>query len=291
MSPPGIVRQDPLRRLRRNPTPDLRQVSEEERRQPDQGDLVGSPDLEEEPVREPEKGGKGALPAGPDQGGGAGEVPAVSDQVPIPGKPPHPLHLPERDQPGLKHLVGWVRAVDHPPLGVVPDDWGAPKPLENPDLDLLRLKPQQTIKPPAETLEILARKPDDQVGMDVNAGLGPKESEILLQPGERLSSADQLGAQRVKGLDSNLELHRSGRKPGDDLPQLRREPVRDHFKMVEPPLDMALEEVAQQGAACLEVEVEGSVDELEPGEPPVHETLELGQKGLQRELAHRDIEA
>ena len=47
----------------------------------------------------------------------------------------------------------------------MPDDGRPLQPLENANLDFLRIKSDQAIKATAETFQRLTRKADDQIGM------------------------------------------------------------------------------------------------------------------------------
>src|SRR3954449_4639052 len=111
-----------------------------------------------------------------------------------------------------------MRAVNHAPIVIVADDWGAPKSLEDPDLDLLRPECDQAVEAGGETFHIFSRKPDDQVGVDVDAGLFAEEAEVVCQPVIILPAADAVGDVGIKGLDANLELECAGRELGNQLP-------------------------------------------------------------------------
>src|SRR5207237_7469355 len=74
------------------------------------------------------------------------EVAAVTHQIPITGKPPHLLQGGEIDQLILQNLVGRLRIIDHFPLSIVAHDRRPPQPLQNPNLYLLGIQLDQSIK-------------------------------------------------------------------------------------------------------------------------------------------------
>ena len=57
-----------------------------------------------------------------------------------------------------KNFVRRMRAVDHAPFRIVPDDRRAAQPLENAHLNLLRPQRDQPIEPRAEAVDIFARQ-------------------------------------------------------------------------------------------------------------------------------------
>src|SRR5207302_5350964 len=103
-----------------------------------------------------------------------------------------------------------MRIIDHLPLGIVTRNRRATQPLENADLNLLGSERQQAIEPGPEALQGFARQSDDQVGVDVNSGLGAQKPQILLQPLTILAPLDERADFLVEGLNADLELKRAG---------------------------------------------------------------------------------
>ena len=133
----------------------------------------------------------------------------------------------------LQNLVRRLRAVDHLPLGVVPHDRRAAQPLEDADLDLLRPQRDEPVEAAAEALEVFARQADDQVGVDVNAGLRAEEAQVVLELRVVLPAADELATSLVERLDADLELQRARRELRDDFAQRLGQPVGDHLEVQE----------------------------------------------------------
>src|SRR5262245_5375323 len=104
---------------------------------------------------------------------------AVGDQVPVAGEAAEALHRGEVEEFGLEDLEGGVGAVDHAPLGVVADDGGAAEALEDADLDLLGVEGDESVEAGGEGVEVLAGEADDQVSVDVDAGVVAEEMEVL----------------------------------------------------------------------------------------------------------------
>ena len=94
----------------------------------------------------------------------------------------------------------------------------------------------------------------------------------------------------VEGLDAQLELERAGRETGDHLAQALGQAVGHQLEMKEPARLMACEEEFEDGAAGLDVEVEGAVHKFELPDAACQQVLEVGKQGRQWRLAHRDVE-
>ena len=97
------------------------------------------------------------------------------------------------------------------------DDGRAAQALEDADLDLLRAQRDEPVEAAAEALQIFARQADDEIGVDVDAGVLAEKAQVVLEANEVLSAADILRGGVVEGLDTDFELKRAGRKLGDDF--------------------------------------------------------------------------
>jgi hypothetical protein len=225
-----------------------------------------------------------------DQRQGRAEVATVADQVPVAREAPQALHGREVDPPRAEHLVGRVGRVDHDPLAVVPHDRRAAEALEHADLDLLGPEPDQAVEPRAEGVHVFARQTDDEVGVDVYAGLGAEPSEVLLHFGVVLPAADQVGDVLVERLHADFELKRAGRESFDDFPQRVGQSVGDHLEVQEQAGAVALQEEFQNGLGNVEVQVEGAVDELELAEAAIQKRLHGGEEVVDRHVPHRHVE-
>ena len=96
---------------------------------------------------------------------------------------------------------------------VVAHDRRAAQALEDADLDFLRAQRDEPVEAGGEALQRFAGQADDQVGVDVDAGLrragsaGCLSSLVVVLP-----AADAFGDVVVEGLDADLELQRAGRE-------------------------------------------------------------------------------
>ena len=155
----------------------------------------------------------------PNQRGGFDEVAAVANQIPVARKTPQLLHRSEINQPVLEDFVRRIRAVNHLPFGVMPDNGRAAEPFQDADLDFLRLEGDQPIKARGKTVQSFTGQTRNQIRMEVNAGATAQELEMIGELGVILPPADETADLLVEGLDADLELQRAGRKPGDDFAQ------------------------------------------------------------------------
>jgi hypothetical protein len=88
----------------------------------------------------------------------------------------------------------------------VPDDRGAAQAFEDANLDFLRVEPDQAVESGAEAFERFARQSDDEIGVNVDAGAGSEESEIVFEPFGILAAFDQPPDLFVESLNADLEL-------------------------------------------------------------------------------------
>src|SRR5262249_23634759 len=149
----------------------------------------------------------------------------------------------------LQDFVGWVGIVDHFPLDIVTNDGSAPKSFENADLDFLGAKCDQSVEPSGKAVDAFARQSDDQIGVQINAGLVAEEVKIFFEALIILPALDEDTNLLIKGLDADFELQRAGREAGDDGSQRFRQPVRDHFEVEEMAWLVTLEEKLEDGFA------------------------------------------
>jgi len=143
------------------------------------------------------------------------------------------LHGGEVNELVLQNFVGRLRIVNHPPIGVVPDNRRAAQPLQDADLDFLRAERDEPVKAGGKAFDDFARQTDDQIGVDVNAGFAAEEMEIGRELFVILPTLDQAADFRIEGLDAHLELQRARRKLGDDFSQRFGQTVRNHLEMEE----------------------------------------------------------
>jgi hypothetical protein len=155
----------------------------------------------------------------------------------------------------------------------VANDGGAAQALEDADLNFLGPESDQSIKAVSEGFQGFARKTHDQIGMQVHAAVLPKPLEVVGESIVVLSSTNPGFDLPIEGLDADLELQRARRESGDEFPQLRGQPVRNHFEMDEEFRAETVEEELKDPSAGGEVEVEGPVDELETTQAPVVQSL------------------
>src|SRR5687767_9925504 len=71
------------------------------------------------------------------------------------------------------------RVILHLPLFIVPDNGRAAQTFQNADLNFLRPESNKLVKSAPETREILTGQADNEIGVDVNAGLPAQEAEIF----------------------------------------------------------------------------------------------------------------
>src|SRR5581483_10670418 len=119
------------------------------------------------------------------------------------------------------------------------------------------------IETPAETFKRLPGQADDEVGVDVNAGVLAEKVEIVSQPLVILAAADEFGDARIESLDADFKLKRAGRKTGDDFAQRLGQAVGDHLEMHEKPGRIAVQKELQQRFAHAEIQVERAIHEFE----------------------------
>src|SRR5437773_3313181 len=151
-----------------------------------------------EPVAPPQERGERRSRGAPDEWRGVEEVAAVANQVPVAGETAQALHRGKIDEPVLQDFVGRIRAIDHPPCRVMTSDWCAAQPLQNPDLNLLRMESEQTIESRGKAFQRFARQSDNQIGVNVNAGAGTKETQVVGEPVIVLPAADQPAHLRIE---------------------------------------------------------------------------------------------
>jgi Glycosyl hydrolases family 35 len=183
-----------------------------------------------------------------------------------------------------------MRAVDHGPWEIVPDDRSAGKTLEQSDLNFLGIQLHQPIKPSAETGHVLAGQADNQIGVNVNAALAAQESQVLFQPPNILPAADEFTNRFVEALHADFKLQRPRRKLHDQFPQRRRQSVGDHLKMQEQLRCVSIQKELQDRAADVQVQVKRPVHEFELPRAAVQQRLHRRQKLVQRYIAHGNIQ-
>ncbi len=169
-------------------------------------------------------------------------------------------------------------------------DRRAAKSLEYADLDLVRARSPQPVEAAAERREVLAGQADDEVRVQVHAG-------VLAQPlqvGEHLvvvlPPRDRLAYLRIERLHADFELQHAFGELRDRFLERVGQAVRDQFEVHEQPRPQALQEELEDRDARLDVEVERAVDELEVRQPAVVEPLHARQEVGERRFAHAFVE-
>src|SRR5438094_5176756 len=114
--------------------------------------------------------------------------------------------------------------------------------------------------------------------MNVNARLSAKKMEIVLQLANVLPPADQFANRFIERLHADFELQRARRECGNDLPQCRGQPVRDHLKMKEVAGTIPFQKKLQNRLADLHVEIERAIDKFEL----LHAAFEQGFQLIQQ---------
>lgn len=191
------------------------------------------------------------------------EVAAVRDQVPVTSEDLHFVNLVEADQAIAENLKRRRFTVDHLPLRVMANDGRSLQPFQKADLDFLRPEFSESIKAAGETCQIFPRESDDQIGMNVDAGVISKEVKVIFQYCIVLLPTDQMPDVFVKGLNTDFELKNSGWKHTNQIAQRIRKTIRDHFKMKEESLSKVIEKELKDRLADSEIQIERSVDKLE----------------------------
>src|SRR5208282_2400277 len=142
-----------------------------------------------------------------------------------------------------------MRAVNHLPFGVVPDNRRAAQPFENAHLNFLWAERDEPVEPGGKTFQRFARQPGNQVSVDVNASLASEKTKIILQPFIILPAFDGRADRLVERLDPDLELQRARRELRDDFAQRLGQSVGNHFEMEEMAGPVMLQKEFENGFA------------------------------------------
>src|SRR5256885_1116798 len=111
-----------------------------------------------------------------------------------------------------------------------------------------------------------------------------KKLQIVLQLLKILTTADPMANLVIKRLDADLELQCAGRKSDDYFPKDGRQPIGDHFKMIEKPGLPAFEAEFEQCPAGIDVQIESAIHELELLDPALQEPLQVAEECRKRGL-------
>lgn len=171
-----------------------------------EGDGVGAAKALEEVVAPLHEALEGGVAVGPEEGSGVDEVAAVAGEVPDFGEAAEALHGGEVDEAGGKDLVGGVGAVDEVVGLFVADDGGAAKAFEEVDLDFLGAEGEEAVEAAANGVEVFAGESEDEVGMDVGAGVFEEPADVFFGALVVLAAGDEGGDVLVEGLDADFEL-------------------------------------------------------------------------------------
>src|SRR5688572_26615519 len=156
-----------------------------------------------------------------------------------------------------------MRAVHHSPLRVVANDRGAAQPLEDADLDLLRIQCNESVETCSEARYVFTWQSNDQVRVHMHTRFLAQEAEVLCEPGVVLPAADALRHLLVERLDSHLELQRARRKSPDRVAQGVGQPIGKHLEVQEQSRPVSFEKQLKDRASDVEIQVERAIDELE----------------------------
>lgn len=170
--------------------------------------------LGQHPRTEPQPSGKSARPIkkSPPR---SNKPPAVAHHVPEPGRRANLLHLLKTYSIGADDLIRCKRAVNHAERFIVPADRRSAQPLENPDLNLMRAKAQQLIKPAAKPGQVLTRQTENQIGVQVRRALPNQPAKIVEGAAMILLAIDPGRHLGIERLDADLKLQRAGWKLAD----------------------------------------------------------------------------
>lgn len=265
------------------------QISEEKLGQPGKGELVRAPGFGVEPVGEFEKclEGEGMGPEARDR---LEKIAAVGVKVPITGETTEALHEGKIEEFVLQDFVGRMRAVNHLPFGIVPDNGGPAKAFEDADLNLLGAEGDEAVEAGAERGKRFAGKADDQISVHMDAGALTKKAEVVGQAGEVLAARDVFGGGIIEGLNADLELEGAGGKAGDDAAQSLGQAIGNHLEMDKKAGAPAIEKELENGGAGGEIEVEGAINKFELAGAAVEKFLQSLDQGGKRELADGNVE-
>lgn len=244
----------------------------------------------EEVIAEGEEGEERGGGRFPEQGQGGAEAAAVGDEVPVTSETSEALDGGEIEVAMGEQFVGRVGVIAHGPFLVVTLDRGTAEAFEEAHLDFLGIEADQTIETGGEAFEGFAGQADDEVGVEVDAGVLAEEAEVILQPFEVLATGDAGADFGIEGLDADLELEGAGWKGGDFLAERFREAVGDHFEVEEQAVVPAIAEEAEDGSAGGEVEVEGAIDEFEMTGAALEESVHGGEEGFEGKGADGEVE-
>ena len=135
-----------------------------------QGDAVRAARLGVKPVAQREEFAKRRT-VFPNQRCGFDEAAAVGNQIPVVREPAEALHRGKVEIAVLENLVRRLRIVNHLPLGGMAGNGRAAETFQNADLDFVRLERDEPVEPGGKAVERFARQADDEVGVDVDAGV------------------------------------------------------------------------------------------------------------------------
>ena len=130
-------------------------------------------------------------------------------------------------------------------------------------MDFLRAKRNQPVKPGGKAFDGLAGQANNQIGVDVDAGLASKKMEIIFQPFIILPAFDGRTDFLVERLDPDLELQCARWELRDDFAQRFGQSVGNYFKVEKMTGLTALQKEFENGFADIHVEIERAVNELE----------------------------
>ena len=190
----------------------------------------------------------------------------------------------------LEDFVGRVWIVEHLVFVVVLGDGGSAESFEDADLDFVWAQGNEPVEAGSEAVECFAGEADDEVGVDVDAGVVAEPAKVGFGFGVVLLSMDAGGDFGVERLDADFELDGTGWESLDEGTEGFRKPVGDHFKVEEKTGLIPFEEKFEDRGAGVEVEVEGAVNEFEGARAPLEEALHRGEKFLQWKLTDRSVE-
>lgn len=218
------------------------------------------------------------------------ELPAVDVEVKEAGESPHAREVTGRERARLEDLVRGKGVPDHAEGLIVPDDRSPAQSFQDADLDLVRGQRVERVKTPTKARKIVARKPDDEVGVQVHSGFVLQPLEILFGAPPMLTPRDARVHSLIERLYADLELDGARREPKDALLQRVRQAVWNQLEVEEHAGDIAVGEEVENCGRHLDVEVECPIDELERLGAAGEQVLEGLEEGVERKRPYRDVE-
>ncbi len=209
---------------------------------------------------------------------------------PSTGRTLQPLHCRKIDQSIAEYLVGGMGAVHHVPGGVVTHDRRASESLEDPHLDFVRDEGDQPVEALAKAGHILSRQADDQVRVQMNAGLAAEPCQVLFHRHEVLTARDEPPGLRIPRLNADLELQGAGgnRRTRSRSGSGKRSGTIS--KWANRPRSARARQNSRIARLTRGLRLNVRSDDFELSTPAIKQAFEFGQQAFERELPNGNIE-